>query len=96
MNTPTETNQSWAFFLAMQGTDVQEECIRYKDELKQLGKVVVFVSQGIISGSDKDFLSERINETLDEQFSRNLSRYVSAAMAEKSSQGLTAYHRWAT
>ena len=52
----------------------QEECIRYKAELKQLGKVVVFVSQGIISGNDRDFLSERINETLDEQFSRNLAR----------------------
>ena len=58
----------------------QEECIRYKAELQRLGKVVVFVSQGIISGSDKDFLSERINETLDEQYSRNLSRYVSAAI----------------
>jgi hypothetical protein len=29
---------------------------------------VIFVSQGIISGSDRDFLSERINETLDEQY----------------------------
>ncbi len=52
----------------------QAECIRYKDELQGLDKVVVFVSQGIISGNDRDFLSERINETLDEQYSRNLSR----------------------
>ena len=59
----------------------QAECIRYKEELRQLGKVVVFVSQGIISGSDRDFLAERINETLDEQYSRNLSRYVSSVMA---------------
>ena len=66
----------------------QEECIRFKSELRQLGKVVVFVSQGIISGSDRDFLSERINETLDEQYSRNLSRYVLAGMAEKAAQGL--------
>ena len=44
----------------------QAECIRYKEELKLLGKTVVFVSQGIISGSDRDFLSERINETMDE------------------------------
>ena len=41
---------------------------------RELGKVVVFVSQGIISGSDRDFVSERINETLDEAYSRNLSR----------------------
>ena len=66
----------------------QEECIRFKSELQDLGKVVVFVSQGIISGSDRDFLSERINETLDEQYSRNLSRYVLAGMAEKAAQGL--------
>ena len=66
----------------------QEECIRYKTELRHLGKTVVFVSQGIISGSDRDFLSERINETLDEQYSRNLSRYVSAAMEEKAANGL--------
>ena len=30
----------------------QEECIRYKSQLQALGKVVVFVAQGIISGSD--------------------------------------------
>ena len=66
----------------------QAECIRYKEELQQLEKVVVFVSQGIISGSDRDFLNERINETLDEQFSRNLSRYVSSGLAEKVNHGL--------
>ena len=65
----------------------QAECIRYKDELQQLGKIVIFVSQGIISGSDRDFLSERINETLDEQYSRNLSRYVRAGLEEKATQG---------
>jgi site-specific DNA recombinase len=67
----------------------QAECIQYKEELQQLGKIVIFVSQGIISGSDRDFLSERINETLDEQYSRNLSRYVSAGLAEKAEHG---YH----
>jgi len=65
----------------------QAECIRYKEELRLLGKTVVFVSQGIISGSDRDFLAERINETLDEQYSRNLSRYVSAGLAEKAALG---------
>lgn len=65
----------------------QEECIRYKAELRRLGKVVVFVSQGIISGTDRDFLAERINETLDEAYSRNLSRYVVAGCAEKAAQG---------
>ena len=65
----------------------QAECIRYKEELQQLGKVVIFVSQGIISGSDRDFLGERINETLDEAYSRNLSRYVRAGLAEKVAQG---------
>ncbi|MFH1140219.1 MAG: recombinase family protein [Chloroflexota bacterium] len=65
----------------------QAECIRYKGEMQRLGKTVVFVSQGIISGSDRDFLAERINETLDEQYSRNLSRYVRAGKAEKAAQG---------
>ena len=65
----------------------QAECIRYKGELQRLGKVVVFVSQGIISGSDRDFLSERINETLDEAYSRNLSRYVREGKARKADAG---------
>ena len=65
----------------------QADCIRHKEELQNLGKTVVFVSQGIISGSDRDFLNERINETLDEQYSRNLSRYVSAGLVEKAAHG---------
>jgi len=65
----------------------QAECIHYKQELGKLGKIIVFVSQGIISGTDRDFLSERINETLDEQYSRSLSRYVSSGMAEKAAHG---------
>ncbi len=65
----------------------QGEAIRNKEQLQRLGKTVVFVSQGIISGSDRDFLSERINETLDEQYSRNLSRHVTAGLAEKASMG---------
>jgi DNA invertase Pin-like site-specific DNA recombinase len=66
----------------------QEECIRFKSELRKLGKIIVFVAQGIISGSDRDFVNERINETLDEQSSRNLSYYVTEGMANKASQGL--------
>lgn len=66
----------------------QAECIRYKQILQDLGKIVVFVSQGIISGSDRDFLNERINETLDEQYSRNLSRYVSEGLERKAEHGL--------
>ncbi|MFQ5861430.1 MAG: recombinase family protein [Dehalococcoidia bacterium] len=65
----------------------QEDSIRYKRELMDLGKVVVFVSQGIISGSERDFITERINETLDEAYSRNLSRYVRAGCAEKAARG---------
>ena len=65
----------------------QEECIRYKRELSDLRKVVVFVSQGIISGSERDFINERIKETLDEAYSRNLSRFVTAGFAEKAGQG---------
>ena len=65
----------------------QGECIRYKDELQGMDKTVIFVSQGIISGSDRDFLSERINETLDEAYSRNLSRFVREGFAEKAAQG---------
>ncbi len=66
----------------------QSDCRKYKDELQSLGKIVVFVSQGIISGSDRDFLSERINETLDEQYSRNLSRYIAEGLSEKAGDGL--------
>ena len=66
----------------------QAECIRYKEELQKLGKIVVFVSQGIISGSDRDFLSERMNETLDEQYSRNLSRYVREGKARQAEAGV--------
>ena len=66
----------------------QEECIRYKAELQHLGKVVVFVSQGIISGSDRDFLNERINETLDEQYSRNLSRWIASGLRMKHESGI--------
>ena len=40
----------------------QAECIFYKAELQSLDKVLVFVSQGIISGNDQDFVSERLNE----------------------------------
>jgi DNA invertase Pin-like site-specific DNA recombinase len=47
----------------------QAECIHYKDQLHHLDKVIIFVSQGIISGRDQDFLTERMNETLDEQYS---------------------------
>ena len=35
----------------------QAECIRYKAELDRLCNTVVFVSQGMLSGSDRDFLS---------------------------------------
>ena len=65
----------------------QAECIQYKEKLQGLGKIVVFVSQGIISGSDRNFLSERINETLDEAYSRNLSRYVREGKARKADAG---------
>jgi hypothetical protein len=61
----------------------QEECIRFKNELRMLGKI-----EGIISGSERDFINERINEALDEQSSRNLSFYVTEGMAKKASQGL--------
>jgi DNA invertase Pin-like site-specific DNA recombinase len=66
----------------------QADCINYKEELKRLGKTVVFISQGIISGSDRDFLCERINETMDEGYSRNLSRYVTEGIARKAESGL--------
>ena len=65
----------------------QTECRKYKDELQSLGIIVVFVSQGIISGSNRDFLNERINETLDEQYSRNLSYYVSGGLRQKAEDG---------
>lgn len=64
------------------------DAIRYKAELRKLGKIVVFVSQGIISGNDNDFLNEGINEVLDEQYSRNLSRFVTDGLRIKHEQGL--------
>ena len=66
----------------------QEDCIRHKSLLRALGKMVVFVSQGIISGNDRDFINERINETIDEAYSLNLSRYVAEGMEKKAEQGL--------
>jgi DNA invertase Pin-like site-specific DNA recombinase len=66
----------------------QEECIRYKGELKRLGKLVVFVSQGIISGRDQDFINERINETVDEAYSLNLSRWVDTGLWLKHEEGV--------
>ena len=66
----------------------QSDCRIYKDELLSLGITVVFVSQGIISGRDSDFINERINETLDEAFSRNLSYYISQGQKEKAEDGL--------
>ena len=65
----------------------QAECIRHKEELQELGKILVFVSQGIISVSDRDFLTERMNGTIDEQYSRNLSNYVSVGLEEKAEHG---------
>ncbi len=65
----------------------QADCIRHKEELQQLGKILVFVSQGIISGSDRDFMNERMNETLDEQYSRNLSYSVTEGFSVKADQG---------
>ena len=60
----------------------QAECIRYKEELQRLCVVVVFVSQGIMCGSVRDFLSERIIETLDEAHRRTLSRCARSEFAE--------------
>jgi len=49
--------------------------------------VVVFVSQGIVSGNDDDFLTEGISEVLDEHYSRNLSRWVREGLKVKASLG---------
>ncbi len=40
------------------------DAIRYKGELRRLGKILVFVSQRIISGNDDDFLNEGMNREL--------------------------------
>ena len=64
------------------------DTIRCKMELKKLGIIVIFVSQGIISGNDNDFLNEGINEVLDEQFSQNLSRFVTDGLKIKHEQGI--------
>jgi DNA invertase Pin-like site-specific DNA recombinase len=64
------------------------DAIRYKQELRQMGITIVFVSQGFISGNDNDFLNEGINEVLDEQYSRNLSRFVSDGLRMKYEHGV--------
>ena len=66
----------------------QEECIRYKRRLQELDKVVVFVSQGIISGNRNDFINERINETMDEAYSLTLSEHVADGLRQKFEHGL--------
>lgn len=63
------------------------DAIRYKTQMQNLGKVVVFVSQSIISGNDNDFLNEGISEVLDEHYSRNLSRWVRDGLRVKASHG---------
>jgi DNA invertase Pin-like site-specific DNA recombinase len=63
------------------------DAIRYKAELRLLGKTVVFVSQGIISGNDNDFLNEGINEVLDEHYFRNLSLWVRDGLRVKALEG---------
>ena len=55
----------------------QVEFNRHEEELRSLGKVGAFVSKGIINGNDRDFLSGRINETVDEQYSRCLPTTIS-------------------
>ena len=66
----------------------RSDAIRYKEQLRGLGKIVVFVSQGIISGNDSDFLNEGINEVLDEQYSRNLSRWIGDGLRMKHQDGI--------
>ena len=63
------------------------DAIRYKEEIRKLGKIVIFVSQGIISGNDNDFLNEGINEVLDEHYSRILSRWIRDGLQVKASEG---------
>ncbi len=64
------------------------DAIRYKMELKKLGKILVFISQNIISGRNTDFLNEGINEILDEQYSRNLSKWVTDGLSLKHDSGM--------
>ena len=64
------------------------DAIRYKAELRKLGKILVFVTQGIISGNDNDFLNEGINEVLDEHYSRVISRFVADGLRVKHEQGI--------
>ena len=59
------------------------DAIRYKTELRKLGKIIVFVSQNIISGRDTDFLNEGMNEVFDENYSRTLSGWVSDGLFTK-------------
>ena len=61
----------------------RSDAIRYKAELKKLGKVLIFVSQNIISGRNTDFLSEGMNEVFDEHYSRSLSGWVTEGLFTK-------------
>ena len=59
------------------------DAIRYKTELKKFGKILIFVSQNIISGRNTDFLSEGMNEVFDENYSRTLSGWVTGGLQTK-------------
>lgn len=61
----------------------RSDAIRYKAELKKLGKILIFVSQNIISGRNTDFLNEGMNEVFDEHYSRSLSGWVTAGLFTK-------------
>ncbi len=64
------------------------DAIEYKRKLAALGKTAVFVSQGIISGREQDFLNEGIHEVLDEQYSRTISRFTCDGMWVKHQEGI--------
>lgn len=65
----------------------RSDAIKYKEEMRKANKAIIFVSQGIISGNQRDFLNEGINEVLDEQYSRNLSMFVSDGLKAKHESG---------
>lgn len=64
------------------------DSIRYKADLAKLGKTIIFVSQGIISGCERDFLNEGINEVLDEYYSITLSKWVAGGLKAKHESGI--------
>ena len=66
----------------------REDAAAYKRRLARSGVTIIFVSQGIISGTHEHFVAEGVFEVLDESRSREIGRFVGAGLRQKFEAGL--------